>query len=42
MLKTDDPVAITKLQFYWADLVEMKIVPVVDDEVVAMALSGFD
>ena len=39
LLETDDPVAITKLGLFWADLVDMKTVPVVDDEVIAKALS---
>ena len=39
LLETDDPVAMSKLGFYWADLVDMKAVPVVDDEVSAKALS---
>jgi hypothetical protein len=40
LFETDDPVAMSKLGFYWADLVDMKIVPVVEDEVVAKALRG--
>ncbi len=39
LIESDDPVAISKLGFYWADLVDIKIVPVVGDEVTAKALS---
>ena len=40
LLESDDPVAMSKLGFYWADLVDMKVVPFVEDEVTGKALSG--
>ena len=40
LLESDDPVAMSKLGFYWADLVDMKIAPVVEDEVAGKAMSG--
>ena len=40
LLETDDPVAVSKLGLYWADLVDMKVVPVVEDEVIGKAMSG--
>ncbi len=40
LVETDDPVAITRLNVHWADLVDMKIVPVIGDEDLGKALSG--
>ena len=31
LFETDDPVAMSRLTFWWADLVDMKIVPVVEE-----------
>jgi hypothetical protein len=38
VIETDDPVALTKLNIYWSDLLVLKTVPVVDDEAAAKAL----
>ena len=40
LIETDDPVALSKLSIYWADLIDMKIVPVVEDDEIVEALSG--
>ena len=40
LIESDDPEAISRLGFYWADLVDMKVVPVVEDDVAAMVLGG--
>ena len=40
LIETDDVVALSRLNLHWADLVDMKIVPVVDDEEIAKALGG--
>lgn len=40
LLEADDPVALTKYQLAWADLVDLKIVPVVGDEEIAKALGA--
>lgn len=38
LIETDDPVSITKNNLYWADLIEIKVVPVVEDDQIAKAL----
>jgi hypothetical protein len=40
LFETDDPVALSKYLNAWSDLVDQKVVPVVDDDEVAKALSG--
>ena len=40
LLEADDPVALSKYQLAWADLVDLKIVPVVGDEEIAKALGA--
>ena len=40
LIETDDPVAISKFFVYWADLVDIKVVPVIDDEQMGKALGG--
>ena len=32
LIETDDPVALKRMTLYWQDVMETKIVPVVDDE----------
>lgn len=39
LLEATDPVALSKYQLAWADLVDIKIVPVVEDEEIAKALA---
>jgi hypothetical protein len=38
-VQTEDPVALSELHVYWADLPHMCVVPVVDDREIAEALS---
>ena len=38
VIETDDPVALSKLSIYWADLLDMKVEPVVDDDEIGKAL----
>ena len=38
LLESDDPVAVAKLTRAWGDVVEQKIVPVIDDAQAAAAL----
>jgi hypothetical protein len=38
LIEADDPIAVTKYALAWADLVDQKIVPVVGDAEVAVAL----
>ena len=38
LVETDDPVALSKLSIYWSDLIDMQVVPVVDDEQIGKAL----
>ena len=40
LIEADDPVALSKYQVAWADLVDLTIVPVVGDEEMARALGG--
>ena len=40
LLEADDPVALSKYQLAWADLVDLKIVPVVGDEEIETALGA--
>ena len=40
LLEADDSVAVSKYALAWADLVDLKIVPVVDDEEIAKALGA--
>ena len=39
LLETDDPVALTRESLQWSDLIDMKVVPVVDAEEIGKALS---
>ena len=39
LLEADDPVAVSRFFFAGADLVDQKVVPVVDDEEIGKALS---
>jgi len=38
LLEADDPIALSRFMVAWADLVDQKIVPVVDDSEIAQAL----
>ena len=38
LIESDDPVAVAKLASLWADLVEQRIFPVMEDDEVAKAL----
>ena len=40
LIEADDPVAISKFCVYWADLVDIKVVPVIDDGEMAQALGA--
>lgn len=40
LIESDDPVSLSKYQLAWADLVDLKIVPVVGDEEIARALGA--
>ena len=40
LLEADDAVALSKYSLAWADLVDLKIVPVVGDEEIATALGA--
>ena len=40
LIETDDPVAISKFFVYWADLVDIKVVPVIDDGEMGQALGA--
>ncbi len=40
LLEADNPVEMSKLSIEWADLVDKKVVPVIDDEEMGKALSG--
>ena len=39
LLEADNPIELSKFFFAWADLVDQKVVPVVEDEEIAKALS---
>ena len=39
LFETDDPVALSRYFLAWSDLVDLKVVPVVDDEEIAKALT---
>lgn len=39
LLETDDLVAMSKLSYYWSDLIDLKVEPVVEDEVNVKAMS---
>ena len=39
LLETDDPAAMSRLTNYWSDLVDLKVVPVVEDDVNAKVLN---
>ena len=39
LFEADDPVELSKFFFAWSDLVDQKVVPVVEDEEIAKALS---
>lgn len=40
LYETDDPVGLAKYTMGWADLVDQKIVPVVEDDEIRRALGG--
>ena len=40
LVEADDPLAIARLNVHWADLVDMKVVPVIGDEDMGKVLSG--
>ena len=40
LIETDDPVAMQKTILYWADLMEIKVLLVLDDEETGKALGG--
>ena len=40
LVETDDIVALTKLNLYWSDLLELKTTPVLNDEEASRALFG--
>ena len=40
LIETDDPVAMSKYLLAWADVVDQKVQPVVDDEQIGAALMG--
>jgi hypothetical protein len=40
LYETDDPIALAKLNLYWSDLTDDKLVPVIDDEEAAKSLGG--
>jgi len=40
LMETDDPVALSRYIMAWADLVDQKITPVVEDEQIGQAMMG--
>jgi hypothetical protein len=41
LLESNDPKALTEFALMWSDLVELSIMPVIEDEVLSAALAAF-